>query len=82
MDKSKNLNKKIRDAEYKTIISKIKTEPPMIIQAPTKILLVEDGSVDIDTLESELLDMGIKVIVYRQGSQKPELINLKEKTNE
>lgn len=34
-----------------------------------KFLLVEDGSVDVDYIVKEL---GIKCIVYRQGSNKPE----------
>lgn len=34
-----------------------------------KILLVEDGSVDVDDIEENL---GIKCIVYRQGANKPE----------
>ena len=34
-----------------------------------KILLVEDGSVDVDDIAENL---GIKCIVYRQGSNKPE----------
>lgn len=34
---------------------------------PEKILLVEDGSVDIDQLEQD----GFYVIVYRNGSQPP-----------
>lgn len=34
-----------------------------------KILLVEDGSVDVDYIEDEL---GIKCIIYRQGSNKPQ----------
>ena len=40
------------------------------------ILLVEDGSVDIDALEEELMGMGIKILVYRSGSQKPDFIRL------
>lgn len=44
----------------------------------THLLFVEDGSVDIDNLMPELEKCGVKVIVYRQGSQKPELIKLKE----
>jgi hypothetical protein len=35
-----------------------------------KILCVEDGSVDLETLEQEGLKDG-GVLVYRQGSQKP-----------
>ena len=34
-----------------------------------KVLLVEDGSVDVDYIEKEL---GIKCIIYRQGANKPE----------
>lgn len=41
----------------------------------TKLLFVEDGSIDMDDLE-DLKDLGIKVIVYRQNAQKPELLNL------
>lgn len=40
------------------------------------ILLIEDGSVDIDALEGELMGMGIKILVYRSGSQKPDFIRL------
>lgn len=39
------------------------------------ILLVEDGSVDTDKLDR----LGIKYIVYRQGSQKPEILRIWEK---
>lgn len=39
------------------------------IEQDDKILLVEDGSVDIDHIENEL---GIKCIVYRQGANKPQ----------
>lgn len=36
---------------------------------PSRILLVEDGSVDIDHIEE---DLGIDCIVYRSGANKPE----------
>lgn len=36
-----------------------------------KILLVEDGSVDVDRLEGD----GFYVIVYRQGANKPEWLD-------
>ena len=39
-------------------------------QNNNKILLVEDGSVDIDKLERD----GFCVIVYRQGSKPPMLL--------
>lgn len=42
----------------------------------TAFLYVEDGSVDYDELVEDLAlhNPGIKVILYRQGSAKPELI--------
>lgn len=43
-----------------------------------KILMLEDGSVDTDDLENEIYDYerleNTKLIVYRQGSQKPEYL--------
>lgn len=36
------------------------------------VLLIEDGSVDTDKLDA----LGINYIVYRQGSQKPEIIEI------
>lgn len=40
-----------------------------------KLLLVEDGSVDVDKLQKffDEQDMKIKIVIYRQGSLKPEL---------
>lgn len=46
----------------------------------TRLLFIEDSSVDLDELE-ELKDIGIKIIVYRAGSQKPELWNLHNEDN-
>ena len=37
----------------------------------TKVMYIEDGSLDVKELESELPDT--KIIVYRQGSAPPEL---------
>ncbi len=44
-------------------------------QAKWKFLLIEDGSVDVDELQQffDEQDMKIKIIIYRQGSPKPEL---------
>ena len=39
-----------------------------------KILLVEDGSVDIDSLEEWCNEQNIKLIVYRSGANKPEFL--------
>ena len=41
-----------------------------------QILLVEDGSIDIDEAEEKLQGTGMEIITYREGAQKPELINL------
>lgn len=45
-----------------------------------KILLVEDGSVDIDALSEDLAQCNpeIKIIVYRQGSPCPQIIDIDE----
>lgn len=44
-------------------------------QRKWKFLLVEDGSIDIDELQQffDEQDMKIKIVIYRQGSPKPEL---------
>ena len=44
-------------------------------QRKWKILLVEDGSVDVDDLQQYFDEQGmkIKIIIYRQGAPKPEL---------
>lgn len=46
----------------------------------TKIMYVEDGSVDYDELVESLSNTNpeIKVVLYRQGSRTPEIINLEE----
>ena len=41
---------------------------------PRDILLVEDGSIDLEKEQQNLNKMGYKVIVYRQGSNKPEIL--------
>ena len=50
-----------------------------------KFLFVEDGSVDTDELDEimYLRNPEIKVIVYRQGASRPELVDIsEEKKNE
>lgn len=44
-----------------------------ITRITNPICVVEDGSVDIDALEEDGLSSG-KVLVYRQGANKPELL--------
>lgn len=52
---------------------------PIYRKLPTRqILFVEDGSVDLDELKTALQGKGIEVIVYRQGSKMPQLVNLQE----
>ena len=49
------------------------------IKIPARqILFVEDGSVDLDEVKTALQGTGIEVIVYRQGSKMPQLVNLQE----
>lgn len=45
-----------------------------------KFMFVEDGSVDIEQLEEEMeaKHPEIKVVVYRQGANKPEFLDLGE----
>lgn len=59
----------------------IKTLPDAYKNNTNKILYVEDGSVDIDELK-EILPGDIKVVIYRQGSQKPELVDVYAACNE
>lgn len=49
-------------------------------QEEYKMLLVEDGSVDVDELEQFIFEHGlkIKVVVYRQGSIPPCFLNQQE----
>lgn len=44
-------------------------------QTKWKLLLVEDGSIDIDALQKFFDEQGmkIKIVIYRQGAPKPEL---------
>lgn len=44
-------------------------------QTKWKFLLVEDGSIDVDELQQffDEQDIKIKIVIYRQGSLKPEL---------
>lgn len=52
---------------------------PIYMKLPTRqILFVEDGSVDLDELKATLQGTRIVVIVYRQGSKMPQLVNLQE----
>ena len=50
-----------------------KTNTPK--QIKWKFLLVENGSIDIDKLQQffDEQHMKIKIVIYRQGSPKPEL---------
>lgn len=53
----------------------MKNKSKKVKQAKWKYWLIEDGSVDIGKLKEFIAynNMKIKIIVYRQGSQKPEL---------
>ena len=46
-----------------------------VLNGKTRILIVEDGSVDVDSLEEWCEQNNIKLIVYRNGANKPEWLN-------
>ena len=60
------------------MISKSRNRKPK--QTYTKFLFIEDGSVDTDSLEKDLRKKNpeIKVVVYRQGANAPQLVDIKE----
>lgn len=43
-----------------------------------KLLLVEDGSVDMEKIAEDLKEEPIYIILYRQGARIPEVIDLTE----
>ena len=43
-----------------------------------RILIVEDGSIDLDSNKQDLRDLGIKVLIYKKGSEPPRLYNLED----
>ena len=53
----------------------MKNKSKKVKQAKWKYWLIEDGSVDVEDLAQFIdeNDLKIKIIIYRQGSQKPEL---------
>ena len=53
----------------------MKNKSKKVKQAKWKYWLIEDGSVNVDELQQFIDEnnLKIKIIVYRQGSQKPEL---------
>lgn len=55
--------------EVEETINVSNAQEPQQMRFKNEILLVEDGSVDVDHIENEL---GISCIVYRQNSRKPE----------
>ena len=46
------------------------------LESNKKILLVEDGSVDIEELDAWCDQNVIKLVVYRQGSNEPKFLNI------
>lgn len=75
-EKSNFVPQKLNDS-VKTVSQSGNRKPK---QPYTKFLLVEDGSVDTDSLEKDLRKRNpeIKVIVYRQGAAMPQLVDIKE----
>lgn len=74
-----SLDYRDEDGVLKSIREKVEMQPPQPIRVFTqtkKILLVEDGSVDIDNLEEWCNNQNIKLVVYRSGANKPEIIEI------
>lgn len=63
-----------RNDEVQKLLIDITQDIKSINYIQDKILLVEEGSIDLETEEETLNKMGYKVIVYRQGSNKPEIL--------
>lgn len=46
-----------------------------------QLLLIEDGSVDVEKIENDLAKSQIYIIVYRQGANIPQVVNLYDEVN-
>ncbi len=54
-------------------IENMKTNTNVVI--PIKgFLFVEDGSIDVDSLEENIQGSGIEIVIYRQGAPMPKLV--------
>ena len=70
----------VRDLERETTTFLSMLDADMKESIPvSKFIFIEDGSVDTDDLEETLYARNpeIKVIIYRQGSRPPELVEVK-----
>ena len=63
------------DIELKIRRMKMNNKNKSVKQTKWKYWLIEDGSVNVDELQQFIdeNDLKIKIIIYRQGSIKPEL---------
>lgn len=80
-EKRKGVKRKIPQSPERQAIglAGVLGEEPIYRKLPAKhILFVEDGSVNLDELKTTLQGTSVEVIVYRQGSKMPQLVNLKE----
>jgi hypothetical protein len=46
------------------------------VNGSKKILFVEDGSVDIGDLKDEVYGLNVSIVTYRQGSEKPYVVEV------
>ena len=75
------INRLLFDIEREIEEKQREDERQKMLKEPyKKFLFVEDGSVDIEELEQEMemKNPEIKVVVYRNGANKPELLDLGE----
>lgn len=77
LDEKSNFEPQELNDGVKTV-SKSRNRKPK--QPYTKFLFIEDGSVDTDPLEKDLRKKNpeIKTVVYRQGANAPQLVDIKE----
>lgn len=64
-------------ADYETLAQMLNELYKIVDKATQKvkpILLIEDGSVDFDEIEEKGINDNYAVIIYRQGSNKPEVL--------
>lgn len=75
LDEKSNLEPQEPNDGVKTVSQSRNRKPK---QPYTKFLFVEDGSVDTDSLEKDLIKRNpeIKVVVYRQGATMPQLVDI------
>lgn len=86
------MSKKNKEKDFIKMISKLRESvtpedqppppknaiSPKTLNKKTQLLFVEDGSLDIDELSKAINGTNIQIIVYRQGSNIPKLVEVSD----